>query len=141
MVVLRGAQAVGLGPHLSHLIYIYKSKIILCTWSSAPYTVTEKLLSSRALWKSLVGSFLKPKATSVWIILYPLHEIVIHIFTKAHILFCLPCSRYTLVFFPRLACGPPKLMCPGAPRRLTPPPFSVGLGLTPHTNVKNNKSF
>jgi hypothetical protein len=27
MVVLRGAQAVGLGPHLSHLIYIYKSKI------------------------------------------------------------------------------------------------------------------
>ena len=26
-VVLRGAQAVGLGPHLSHLIYSYKSKI------------------------------------------------------------------------------------------------------------------
>jgi hypothetical protein len=27
MVVLRGAQAVGLGSHLSHLIYIYKLKI------------------------------------------------------------------------------------------------------------------
>jgi hypothetical protein len=26
MVVVRGAQAVGLGPHLSHLIHIYKSK-------------------------------------------------------------------------------------------------------------------
>ena len=26
--VLRGAQALGLGPHWSHLIYIYKSKII-----------------------------------------------------------------------------------------------------------------
>ena len=36
---------------------------------------------------------------SLWRILYPLHEIAIHIFTKAHILFCLLCSRYTLVFF------------------------------------------
>jgi hypothetical protein len=27
VIVLRGAQAVGLGPHLSHLIYICKSKI------------------------------------------------------------------------------------------------------------------
>ena len=45
-----------------------------------------------------MGSFLKPGATSVWRILYPLHEIVIHIFTKAHILFCLPCSRYTLLW-------------------------------------------
>jgi hypothetical protein len=27
MVVLRGAQTVGLDPHLSYLIYIYKSKI------------------------------------------------------------------------------------------------------------------
>jgi hypothetical protein len=102
MVVLRGSQAVGLGPHLSHLIYIYKSKI----------TKYMYMVSSRALWKSLVGSFLKPGATSVWRILYPLPEIVIHIFTKAHILFCLPCSRYTR-FSPRLACGPPKLMGPG----------------------------
>jgi hypothetical protein len=52
---------------------------------------------------------LKPGATSVWTFLYPLHEIVIHIFTKAHILFC-------------LTCGPPKLMSPGASPRLTPPP-------------------
>ena len=48
MVVLRRAQIVGLGPHLSHLIYIYESKInkytLVCTWSSAPYTVTETLL-------------------------------------------------------------------------------------------------
>ena len=40
---------------------------------------------------------------------------------KADILFCLPCSRYTLVFFPRFACGSPKLMGPGVPPRLTPP--------------------
>jgi hypothetical protein len=50
-------------------------------------------------WKSLVGPFLKPGATSVWRIVFPLHEIVIHMFKKAHILFCLPCSRYSLVFF------------------------------------------
>ena len=63
-----------------------------------------------------MDSFLKPGATYVWRIAYPLHEIVIHIFTKAHILFCLPWSRYTLVFLPRLA----KRMGPGAPPRLTP---------------------
>ena len=34
-------------------------------------------------------------------------QIVIHIFTKAHILFCLPCSRYTLGFFPSFGlCAP-----------------------------------
>jgi hypothetical protein len=27
MVALREAEAVGIGPHLSHLMYIYKSKI------------------------------------------------------------------------------------------------------------------
>ena len=54
-------------------------------------------------------------------------QMVIHIFTKAHILFCLPCSRYTLGFSPRLACVPPKLMGPGAPHLLTP--LSVGLSI------------
>ena len=36
MVVLRGAQAVGLGSHSSHLIYIYKLKITKYTYM-APY--------------------------------------------------------------------------------------------------------
>ena len=36
MVVLRGAQAVGLGSHLSHLIYIYKLKITKYMYM-APY--------------------------------------------------------------------------------------------------------
>ena len=45
LVVLRGAQAVGLCPHLSNLIYIYKSKItIICTWSIAPYTRNRKVV-------------------------------------------------------------------------------------------------
>ena len=40
MVDFRGTQAVVFGPHLSHLIYIYKSKITkyMYTWSSAPYS-------------------------------------------------------------------------------------------------------
>jgi hypothetical protein len=108
MVVLRGAQAVELGPHLSHLIYIYMSKITKYMYMvQCPIHHNRKVncyTSSRALWNSLVGSSMKSGATSVWRIWYP-HEIVIHIFTKAHILFCLPCSRYTLVF-PRLACRP-----------------------------------
>ena len=38
MVDFRETQAVGFDPHLSHLIYIYKSKITkyIYTWSSAP---------------------------------------------------------------------------------------------------------
>ena len=83
--VLRGAQSVGFGPHLSHLIYIYKSKII-----KYMYTVTEKLL---------------------YTIKGPMK--VIHIFTKAHILFCLPCSRYTLVFFFVWLVGPLNSWVPG----------------------------
>lgn len=59
MVVLRGAQAVGLGPHLSHLIYIYKWKItkyMYVMWSSASYTVTEKLLYiTKGLMKVISG--------------------------------------------------------------------------------------
>ena len=61
-----------------------------------------------------MGTFLKPGATSVWRISYPPHEIVIHIFTKAHILFCLPCSRYTLVFFLVWLVGPLVSWAPGA---------------------------
>jgi hypothetical protein len=33
MVVLRGTQAVGLGPHLSHLIYIYNRLVDLARLS------------------------------------------------------------------------------------------------------------
>jgi hypothetical protein len=74
------------------------------TWLSD--TSTEKnIVAPDKIWS--YGSFLKPGATSVWRIVYPIHEIVIHIFTKAHIWFCLPFARYTLVFlFPRLVCGP-----------------------------------
>jgi hypothetical protein len=134
MVVFRETQAVGLGPHLSHLIYIYKSKITkyIYTWSSAPYSC---YTSSRALYKSLVGSFVKHGATSVWRILYPLHEIVIHIFTKAHILFCLPCSRYTLVFFLVWLVGPLISWAPSAP---TPSHPVSGPGCAPQTTCLGN---
>ena len=37
MIALRGAQAVGLGSHLSHLIYIYKLKITKYMYMT-PYT-------------------------------------------------------------------------------------------------------
>jgi hypothetical protein len=45
MVVLRRAKAVGLGP-LWVIKYTFTSRksLNICTWSSAPYTVTEKLL-------------------------------------------------------------------------------------------------
>jgi hypothetical protein len=129
MVVLRGAQAVELGPHLSHLIYIYMSKITKYMYRvQCPIHHNRKVncyTSSRALWNSLVGSSMKSGATSVWRILYP-HEIVIHIFTKAHILFCLPCSRYTLVF------SLVWLVGPGAPSRLTP----ISGGLHTHTRAR-----
>jgi hypothetical protein len=49
MVVLRGTQAVGLGPHSSHLIYIYKSKSLnICTLSTAGFTIVLKHSSSLA---------------------------------------------------------------------------------------------
>jgi hypothetical protein len=90
--------------------------------------------SSRALLKSFVGSFLKPGAT-VWRILYPLHEIVIHIFTKEHILFCFSCSRYTLVFLPRLACGTPK---PHGHHPGWPPPSQWAWSPWSQQNIKND---
>ena len=115
MVVLMGSHAIGLGPHLSHLIYIYKSKITKYMYMvQCPIHRNRKLLYIiKALCKSLVGSFLKLGATSIWRILYPLHEIVIHIFAKAYILFCLPCSRYTLVFFLVWLVGPLNSWAPG----------------------------
>ena len=106
-----------LGPNLSNLIYIYKSKITKYMYvAQCPIHRNRKkccYTSSRALWKSLLGSFLKSEAISVWRILYPLHEMVIQIFTKAHILFCLPCSRYTLVFFLVSLVGPLNPWAPG----------------------------
>ena len=94
MVVLRGAQSVGLGPHLSTLIYIYKSKITKYMYMvQCPIHRIRKVVLHhhwRALWKSLVGSFCMKNFIST-------KRNVIHIFTKAHILFCLPCSRYILL--------------------------------------------
>ena len=125
MVVLVGSQAVGLGSHLSHL-YFYKSKIAkyICTWSSAPYTVTEKLLYIIKDPMQVISGLL-PET-----LLY--EEFYIH-YTKLSFTYT---RKYTFYFvfiaqgnpsviFLRLACGPPKLMCPGAPPRLNP--ISVGL--------------
>jgi hypothetical protein len=107
--VLRGAPSVGFGPHLSHLIYIYKSKII-----KYMYMVQCPIHRNRKVVIHYQGS-------------YESHS---HIHESTHfILFAL--LKVHPRFFPRLACGPPKLMGPGALPRLTP--LSVGLRLVKYT--------
>ena len=89
--VLRGAQAVGFGPHLSHLIYIYKSKI-----TKYMYMVQWPIHRNRKVVIHHQGS-------------YESHS---YIHESTHfILFAL--LKVHPRFFPRLACGPPKLMCSG----------------------------
>jgi hypothetical protein len=107
--VLRGAQAVRFDPHLSHLIYIYKSKII-----KYMYMVQCPIHRNRKVVIHHQGS-------------YESHS---HIHESTHfILFAL--LKVHPRFFPRLACGPPKLMGPGALPRLIP--LSVGLRLVKYT--------
>ena len=128
MVVLVGSQAVGLGSHLSHL-YFYKSKIAkyICTWSSAPYTVTEKLLCIIKLPIRVISGLL-PETWGNFCMNYLIsttRNCHSYIHESTHfILFAL--LKVHTRFFPRLGCGPPKLMGPGAPPRLTPAPLSVG---------------
>jgi hypothetical protein len=126
MVVLREAQAVGFGPHFSHLIYIYKSKITIYMympwWFSAPYTVTEKLLYIiKGPMKVISG--LLPETWGYFCMknfISTTRNCHSHIHESTHfILFAL--LKVHPRFFPRLACGPPKLMGPGARPRLKPP--------------------
>ena len=123
MVVLRRAQAVGLGPHFSHLIYIYKSKI---TWSSALYTVTEKLLCIFKGPMKVISGFL-PETWGYFCMqncISTTRNCHSHIHESTRfILFAL--LKVHPRFFSRLAYGPPKLMGPRASPRLTP--LSVGL--------------
>ena len=95
-------------------------------WSSAPYTVTEKLLYIiRGLMKVISGPL-----PETWGYLCMKNCISTtrnyhsHVQESTHfILFAL--FKVHPRFFSRLACGPHKLMGPGAPLRLTP--LSVGL--------------
>ena len=125
MVVLMGAQAVGLGPHLSHLIYIYKLKITkyMCTWSSAPYTVTEKLsYIIKGPMKVISGLF--PETWAYFCMnncLSTTRNCHSHIHESTHFILFALLKVHPPFFFPRLACGPPKLMGPVAPSRLNPP--------------------
>ena len=112
MVVLRGAQAVGLGTHLSHLIYICKWKITKYMYVySAPYTVTEKLLYIiKGLMKVISG--LLSETWSYFCMknfISTTRNCHSHIHESTHfILFAL--LKVHPRFFSRLACGPPKLM-------------------------------
>ena len=127
-----GSPSSRFGHHLSHLIYIYKSKITkykcICTWSSAPYTVTERFLYIikgpmkviSGLLSETWGYFCMKNCISTT------RNYHSHIHESTHfILFAL--LKVHPRFFPRLACGPPKLIGPGSPPRLTSPPLSVGL--------------
>jgi hypothetical protein len=112
MVVLRGAQAVGLGTHLSHLIYICKWKITKYMYVySAPYTVTEKLLYIiKGLMKVISG--LLPETWGYFCMknfISTTRNCHSHIHESTHfILFAL--LKVHPRFFSRLACGPPKFM-------------------------------
>ena len=127
MVLLRGAQTVGLGPHLSYLIVFYqiytsRKSLNICIWSSAPYTVTEKLLYI-IKGPMKVISVLLPETWGYFCMknfISTTRNYHSHIHESTHfILFAL--LKVHPRFFPRLAYGPPKLMGPGAPPLLTPP--------------------
>ena len=105
MVVLREAQAVRLGPHLSHLIYIYKSKI-----TKYMYMVQCPIHRNR-------------KVAILYIIKDPM-KVISGLLPETWGYFCMnnfisTTRNYHSHFCPRLACGPPKLMDPGATSRLT----------------------
>ena len=111
MVVLRGAQAVGLGPNFGHLIYIYKSKI-----TKYMYIVQCPIHRNR---KVVLHIFLKPGAIAY-------EEFYIHYtklsftYSRKHTFDCVCLAQGTPSCFHRLACGSYKLLDPGAPPRLTP---------------------
>jgi hypothetical protein len=127
MLVLRGTQAVGLFPHLSHLIYIYKSKITKYMYmSSAPYTVTEKLLYIiKGPMKVISG--LLPETLGYFCmknIISTTRNCHSHIHESTHFILFALLKVHPRFCIPRLACGPPRLMGPGVLPWLTPPPPS-----------------
>ena len=102
-------------------------------WSSAPYTVTEKLLYIiKGPMKVISG--LLPETWGYFCMnnfISTTRNCHSHIHESTHfILFAL--LKVHPRFFSRLACGPPKLMGPGAPLRLTP--LSVDLPPIPYTS-------
>ena len=127
MAVLMGSQAIGLGPHLSHLIYIYKSKI-----TKYMYMVQCPIHRNRKLLYIIKGPMkvIRGLLPETWGYFYMKNFISTtrdchsHIRESTHIILFALLKVYPR-FFPRLACGPPKLVGPGAPPRLTS--LSVGL--------------
>ena len=102
-----------------------RKSLNICTWSSAPYTVTEKLLYIiqgpmkviSGLLSETWGYFCMKNCISTT------RNYHSHIHESTHfILFAL--LKVHPRVFPRLACGPPKLIGPGSPPRLTSPPLS-----------------
>ena len=96
-----------------------KINICTCTWFSAPYTVTEKLLCIiKGPMKVISG--LLPETWGYFCMknfIFTTWNCHSHIHESTHfILFAL------LKVHPRLACGPPKLMGPGALAQADPPP-------------------
>ena len=119
MVVLRGAQEVGLSPHLSHLIYIYKSKI-----TKYMYMVQCPIHRSRKVVKHMIKGSMKvisgflPETWGYFCMkncISTTRNCHSHIHESTHfIVFAL--VKVHPRFSPRLA----KRMDPMAPPRLTP---------------------
>ena len=116
IVVLRRAQAVGLGPHLNNFIYTFTSRksLNIYAWSSALYTVTEKLLYI-IKGPMKVDSGLLPETWGYLCMknfISTTRNCHSHIQESTHfILFAL--LKEHPRFFPQLACWPLKLMGPG----------------------------
>ena len=101
-----------------------RKSLNICTWSSAPYTVTEKLqYTIKGPMKVISG--LLPETWGYFCMkncISTTRNCHSHIHESTHfILFALLMVHPR--FFLRLACGPPKLIGPGR----HPPPLSVGL--------------
>ena len=114
MVVLRGSQTVGLGPHLSHwYTFTSRKSLNICTWSSAPYTVTEKLLYIIKGPMKVISGLLHETWDYFCMknFISTTRNCHSHIHESTHfIVFVL--LKVHLRFFPRLACGPPKFIGP-----------------------------
>ena len=97
----------------------------ICTWSSAPYTVTEKLLCIiKGPMKVISG--LLPETWGYFCMknfIFTTWNCHSHIHESTHFILFALLKVHPRFFIPRLACGPPKLMGPGALAPAdTPPP-------------------
>ena len=118
MVVLRGAQSIGLGPHLS--TFTSRKSLNICTWSSSPYTVTEKLLYIIKGPMKVISGFL-PETWGYFCMenfISTTRNCHSHIHESTHFILFAFRKVHPRFLFPRLACGPPKLMGHGEPPRL-----------------------